>query len=148
MHLAFFVLYLILQISTNVASGQQCKPPEVSVFGKSLKGHTFKKVVVTQSFECQRLCENERKCLSLNFFISEKICELNNMTKEERPVDYVADQTRFYMGMWRIKGKISPLSEHPLAQNKQKLKSKHHYYERCLSPWFEMIAEFNRLSHD
>ena len=85
------------------------------MFGKALKGHTFKNVAITQSFECQMLCENERKCQSYNFFVSEKICELNNMTKEARPMDYVADQTRFYMGMWHIKGKISPLSEHSLA---------------------------------
>ena len=96
MRLAFFVFYLMLQISTNVASGQQCKPLDVSVYGKALKGYTFKKVVVKKPFECQVLCENDHKCQSYNFFIPEKTCELNNITKEARPMDYVPDETRFY----------------------------------------------------
>ena len=42
-------------------------------------------------------CEEEVKCQSYNFVIGDKVCELNNRTKEARPEDFKPDQTRFYM---------------------------------------------------
>ena len=79
------------------AAGGQCKVVERSVSGKALKGHTFKEVVVRAPFECQNICENDPRCASYNFYIPERVCELNSKTKEAKPDDFVNDDLRFYM---------------------------------------------------
>ena len=112
MDLVSILSFLISPMYLSLAAGQQCKPSEVSANGKALKGHTFKAVVVSRPFECQILCEKELKCQSYNFFISKKICELNNMTKEARPNDYVTDENRLYMGIWLIRGKAKKRFPH------------------------------------
>ena len=66
------------------------------MFGKALRGHTFSTVQVGAPRECQLLCDNEKGCLSYNFVIATKLCDLNNTTKEARPNDYVLDESRFY----------------------------------------------------
>ena len=99
MFLTLFAFCLISRISTSHlvwSTDQQCKPAEVSVFGKALRGHTFNTVQVEAPRECQLLCDNEKGCLSYNFVKATKLCELNNTTKEARPNDYVPDESRFY----------------------------------------------------
>ena len=100
-HLTLLVIFRLAVITAN-----QCKPVEVSSAGKALKNHTFRSTAVASVFECQVVCEQDLKCQSYNFFIPEKICELNDRTKEARPQDYVIDETRFYMGIWLLRGNI------------------------------------------
>ena len=52
------------------------------------------------------MCEEEVKCQSYNFVIGDKVCELNNRTKEARPEDFKPDQTRFYMKRARTRGTL------------------------------------------
>ena len=99
MFLTLFACCLISRISTSQSANQQCKPAEESVFGKALRGHTFNTVQVKAPHECQILCNNEKGCLSFNFVIATKLCELNNITKEAKPSDYVSDDYRFYKAM-------------------------------------------------
>ena len=42
-------------------------------------------------------CENKPRCQSYNYVLEEKICELNNRSKEAGPEDYVTDPARIYM---------------------------------------------------
>lgn len=100
-HLTFLVIFYLVVTTAN-----QCKPVKVSSAGKALKNHIFRSTAVASVFECQVLCEQDLKCQSYNFFIPEKICELNDRTKETRPQDYVTDETRFYMGIWLLRGNI------------------------------------------
>ena len=79
------------------AANGQCKPVERSVSGKTLRGHTFKELVVKAPFECQNICENDPRCASYNYFIPGRVCELNSKTKEAKPDDFVTDEQRFYM---------------------------------------------------
>ena len=98
-------------MSDSETSGQRCKPSVRSITGKALKGHTYKAVTVNRPFECVVLCENDHKCRSFNFFLPEKICEMNSKTKEEEPQDFVKDDLRFYMkGESKINGKINKLT--------------------------------------
>ena len=71
------------------AAGGLCKTSERSVPGKALKGHTFKEFAVRAIVD--------PRCASYNFFIPDKVCELNSQTKETRPDDFVTDELRFYM---------------------------------------------------
>ena len=97
MSLALFTICLISQMHGSEAVGGQCKTSERSVPGKALKGHTFKEFAARAIVECQNTCENDPRCASYNFYISDKVCELNSQTKETRPDDFVTDELRFYM---------------------------------------------------
>ena len=79
------------------AAGGLCKTSERSVPGKALKGHTFMEFAVRAIVDCQNTCENDPRCASYNYYIPDKLCELNSQTKETRPDDFVTDELRFYM---------------------------------------------------
>ena len=97
MSLALFTICFISQMHGSGAVGGQCKSSERSVPGKALKGHTFKEFAARAIIECQNTCENDPRCASYNFYIPDKVCELNSQTKETRPDDFVTDELRFYM---------------------------------------------------
>ena len=75
----------------------QCHYRAASNYDKTLKGHTFETFKADRPSDCVIKCENEPRCQSYNFVIGEKICELNNRTKEARPEDFVTDPARVYM---------------------------------------------------
>ena len=97
MSLALFTIYLIFRMHGSEAAGGLCKTSERSVPGKALKGHTFKEFAVRAIVDCQNTCENDPRCASYNYYIPDKVCELNSQTKETRPDDFVTDELRFYM---------------------------------------------------
>ncbi|XP_015751255.1 PREDICTED: microfibril-associated glycoprotein 4-like isoform X2 [Acropora digitifera] len=100
-HITLSVFYVMLWMSNDVTAGQQCKRVESSVRGKALKNHAFKSVTVGHPVECYAVCEKDPRCQSYNFFIPRKLCELNDRRKEASPQDFVTDEMRFYMGIWR-----------------------------------------------
>ena len=95
-------LYLASWVSHGKAAGQ-CKAGGTT-FGKALTGHMFEKFKADRPTDCVIRCENEPKCQSFNYVIEEKICELNNRTKEARPEDYVTDPARIYMTVQHKRG--------------------------------------------
>ena len=97
MSLALFTIYLIFRMHGIEAVAGLCKTSERSVPGKALKGHTFKEFAVRAIVECQNTCENDPRCASYNYYIPDKVCELNSQTKETRTDDFVTDELRFYM---------------------------------------------------
>lgn len=52
-------------------------------------------------YECWVFCDSEVTCQSYNYVKTGKICELNYITEEEKPEDFVQDETRFYMRKWK-----------------------------------------------
>ena len=60
---------------------------------------------LTENFsECLDLCIDDLSCMSLNFWLEKKRCDLNNESRETCPLSYKAAPSR-YMGMARA-GKI------------------------------------------
>ena len=102
-----FCLYFTSLIPYCKAAGR-CNS-QVSTYGKAFKGFTFKKFKADRPFECNILCENERKCQSFNFVLGEKVCELNNRTKEARPQDFETDPARIYMTLQFNRGKLKTI---------------------------------------
>jgi len=74
---------------------QQCGS-QYSIFGMMLRGHTFKMLSASISFECNEACNNDFRCHSFHFVIKKNVCELNNRTKEARPDDFIPDEHRYY----------------------------------------------------
>ena len=61
---------------------------------KALKGHTYKTKGVQDPYECLVFCNNEVACQSYKNVRTGKICELNDRTKDEKPDDFVLDETK------------------------------------------------------
>ena len=97
MSLALFTICLIFRMHGGEAAGGTCKTSERSVPGKALKRHTFKEFAVMVIVESQNTCENDPRWASYNFYIPDKVCELNSQTKKTRPDDFVTDELRFNM---------------------------------------------------
>ena len=69
---------------------------QYSIFGMMLRGHTFKSLNASISFECNQACDRDFRCHSFHFVIKNNVCELNNRTKEARPEDFIPDWQRYY----------------------------------------------------
>ena len=82
----------------------QCVRHEYSNRGMMLKGHTFIKENTGIWLNCLDKCDDDVRCQSFNYVISQGICELNNRTKEARPEDFVPDSDRFYIKRFRERG--------------------------------------------
>ena len=63
-----------------------------------LQRHIFKIVETSNTRECLKACNDEKRCQSFNFVVSKNICEMNNRTKEAIPEDFVPDSDRYYYG--------------------------------------------------
>ena len=101
------VAFLMSRIGVFQAASH-CQTKGKSIGEMFLRGHTFK-TCNAELPECFIRCANEVTCQSFNFVIGQKVCELNNRTKEARPEDFMPDPTRFYMKRVNNRGTI-PLS--------------------------------------
>ena len=84
---------------------------EYSIRGMMLKGHTFIGEKTGTWLNCLDKCDDDVRCQSFNYVISQGICELNNRTKEARPEDFVPDSDRFYIKRFRERGIVLFFSE-------------------------------------
>jgi len=92
----------------------QCQPAaEYSIRGMFLRGHTFKTFKIEWHESCYFRCAEEVTCQSYNYVIDQNLCELNNRTKEARPGDFIADQTRFYMKRAKNRVPLGSIQELP-----------------------------------
>lgn len=75
-----------------------------------LRGNTFKTLQTKDPAECTEACHADDKCQSINYVMSNGMCELNDRTKEARPVDFVADMDRPYVRRWADRGRGNLIS--------------------------------------
>ena len=87
-----------------ISAGKQCRE-ERSINGMALQGFVFKKFLVRAFHECDISCERELTCQSYNFVVGEKLCELNNRTKEAKPENFRKDRARSYIRRLVQRGK-------------------------------------------
>ena len=85
---------------------QECKKDEHAIFGMMLRRHTFKKLKSSIAVECNRACKDDFRCHSFNYLITEKLCELNNRTKEARPENFVPNSERYYVRSNKKRGEF------------------------------------------
>ena len=88
----------------------QC-PAQEPIYGKALKGYTFKTLISSSTFECLYHCHYENRCQSYNFVIKENVCEMNNRTKEAKPQHFVSDPDRLYKKRGAHRGKTDVLKD-------------------------------------
>ena len=74
------------------------------IYGMVLKRHVFQSMKTLNSLHCLKMCDNEIRCQSFNYFVAKEICELNNRTTEARFDDLVQDKDGFYMKRFNKRG--------------------------------------------
>ena len=97
MSMMLYVFYLIFMMSSTQTDGEACKVYQVSIPGKALRGHTYKTEEIEGLFSCYLLCERDPACKSGNFKHAQRICEMNNETKETKPNDFIPDEQSYYI---------------------------------------------------
>ena len=99
-------LFLASSYKCQGKTADQC-PAEQPIYGRALKGYTFKSLVASSSLECLVDCNYEDRCQSYNYVITTNICEMNNRTKEAKPDQFVSDPNRFYMKRGAHRSKVT-----------------------------------------
>ena len=106
-------LLVISQMFYKLDAQQCIIRGEYIIRGMMLKGHTFIEEKTGMIWlSCLDKCDDDVRCQSFNYVISQGICELNNRTKEARPEDFVPDSDRFYIKRFRERGIVLQLSDH------------------------------------
>ena len=99
-------VFLMCHVLSQVEA-QQCKS-EYSIYGAKVKGHVFKEKKTADFLNCVERCNSNLRCQSVNYVISQYVCELNRRTKEARPEDFVSDTDRIYVTRLSGRGMIVP----------------------------------------
>ena len=99
------IVTLALFRSFGEVASHQCGR-ESSIYSMMLNGHIFKHVRTSTPLECLQACYNDVRCQSINYVISQGICELNDRTREARPEDFVPNSDRYYFRKDKKRGKI------------------------------------------
>ena len=99
-------LFLMCHVLSQVEA-QQCKS-EYSIYGAKLKGHVFEEKKTANFLNCVERCNLNLRCQSVNYVISQYVCESNRRTKEARPEDFVPDADRIYVTRLSGRGIIVP----------------------------------------
>ena len=92
-----YISFTLFPFLMNLATADEQCSVRVTIPGTALKGVVLKRIPVTAPYMCDVRCEQEITCQSYNYVIKEKICELNNLTKEARPENFRSDPARFYI---------------------------------------------------
>ena len=95
------LLVLCQVVCTETA--QQCRD-EYSIYVMKLNRHIFKKTKASNWTVCIQECEGDIRCQSINYVISQGMCELNKRTKEASPGEFVPDEKRSYMKRFNKRG--------------------------------------------
>ena len=91
----YCILHLLASFTALAMAGAQCRT-EISIPGMALDGFIFKIMSATAPHQCEVHCRREITCQSYNYVVGKRICELNNRTKEARPLNFRPDPQRFY----------------------------------------------------
>ena len=102
--MAITAVLLISQMFYKVEAQQCITRGEHSIRGMMLKVHTFIEEQTGIWINCLDKCDDDIRCQSFNYVISQGICELNNRTKEAGPADFVTGNDRFYTKRFRERG--------------------------------------------
>ena len=91
----------------NKIFAQDCKKDKHAILGMMLRRHTFKTIKSSIAAECNQACNDDFRCHSFNYVISEELCELNNRTKEARPENFVPNSERYYVRSNKKRGGLN-----------------------------------------
>ena len=94
---------LLIYHKLRQLDAQQCKI-EYSIYGMMVKDHVFKEKMTADVLKCVEWCNTDVRCQSINYVVSQYICELNDRTREARPLDFISNVDRLYAKRLRERG--------------------------------------------
>ena len=83
----YFCFFILAFFVGRVCANEQ-RRMEINIQGIKLEKFVFKRVSALAPHICDIWCGQEITCQSYNYNRKEKICELNNRTKEARPESF------------------------------------------------------------
>ncbi|CAH3135072.1 unnamed protein product [Pocillopora meandrina] len=117
-HFCFFILAFSVG---RVCANEQCKM-EINIQGMKLEKFVFKRVSALAPHICDIRCGQDITCQSYNYNRKEKICELNNRTKEARPESFRSAPGWFYIRRLNGRAPLGSILELP-AMSCQEIKA-------------------------
>ncbi|PFX17154.1 hypothetical protein AWC38_SpisGene18533 [Stylophora pistillata] len=117
MKMHFLIVIALCYVHEDLA--QQCKRDGHAFFGMMLQRHTFRTMKSSIAVECHQACNNDFRCHSFNYVISEELCELNNRTKEARPESFVPNSERYYVKSNKKRVPLGSIPELPAETCKE-----------------------------
>lgn len=103
---AKLAVVLLVLSKVRYSATSYCTQTENSIKSMMLRQYVFKTFHAPTFLGCLVACEEDVRCQSFNYIITQDICELNNRTKEARPEHFISDVNRYYYGMVRKRGKV------------------------------------------
>ena len=91
-----FCFFILAFFAGRVSANEQCRM-EINIQGMKLENFVFKRMSASAPHICDIRCGQEITCQSYNYNRKEKICELNNRTKEARPESFRSAPGWFYI---------------------------------------------------
>ena len=98
-----FLVYLSVLFYSLKVTGLSCRQ-ERSKRGFALFYKNYSSSFKDDHPECVSLCVNDPNCMSLNYWLNSKKCELNTHSRETCPACFM-QASSIYMGMARYPGK-------------------------------------------
>ena len=98
-----FLVYLSVLFYSLKVTGLSCRQ-ERSKRGFALFYKNYSSSFKDDHPECVSLCVNDPNCMSLNYWLNSKECELNTDSRETCPACFM-QASAIYMGMARYPGK-------------------------------------------
>ena len=87
MHLYSSILVIIWSAQLHNVFGK-CRPSTYSINSYHLSGHMMSTRIVSGLSECVRMCAIDVHCKSVNFFLINKSCDLNEADRHSHPKGY------------------------------------------------------------
>ena len=93
--------YLSILVILNTAKLHEaldfCSTSTYSVHGHSLSNHVNSTRNSSILSDCVMMCQNEFRCKSLNFRLTDKSCDINDADRYTHPEDYGPQEGSVYM---------------------------------------------------
>ena len=98
----FFTVALGFSLSPAVLGAEMCSTVKLE-HGFGLVGHQYESSEAGSPFACYLRCEASEKCRSMTYWISTRLCHLNNETKATKPGGF--------MNRWELRYLEKPRTE-------------------------------------
>ena len=106
-----FGILVILNFAELQEGLKNCREQTKSANGYYLAGHMISTVKSSSLAECVMLCSYQLRCKSLNFQLSDKLCDLNDADRHTHPEDYERREVSVYMDTSEKHRKVSLLKK-------------------------------------
>ena len=93
----YFGILFIINLAKLPEASEKCGESISSTYGHYLSGHVITTKASSNLSECAIMCLYEFRCKSINFFIHDTSCDLNDADRHTHPEDHLPMEGSVYM---------------------------------------------------